>query len=389
MDHKEIQAIWDAFQSIQEKKLSDKQKELDMDNDGDIEGDDLAALRNNKKKLKRGVSEKSDCPKCNGKGCDHCDGKGVHEEAPADPVKKAPARKGDKSNSDSSNLKGVQEAYLRMKEDPEQVDEISGDAKAKYINKALDDYGRQNTSRRNEQDPKKKAEFHRKERNRTQGISRAYGRSGKAESVEHIEEGPLSNAALDRKGQTAKPRKATKTDKASKYLAKKQKDKNAEINKNDPNMADRYGRSVVDLDKAVRKAGKKGLDKSKVRKGLSWKHGNSAQDSKLPEGVELRWAQSLAEMLSDISEKKDEHTKGATESEKYDSKFSKGAKDFVAMHQKSDKEIEDKEQKGHDDVSKAGRATKASAGRGAADQLKNGDKSVVKPVSGVVTKETK
>ena len=317
MDHKEIQSIWDAFQSVQEKKLSAKQKELDVDNDGDIEGDDLAALRNNKKKLKRGVTEKSDCPKCNGKGCDHCDGKGVHEEAPADPVKKAPARKGDKSNSDSSDLKGV-------KEDVEQVDE-----------------------------------------------------------------GPLSNRALDRKGQTFSHFRISKSDKGSKYLDKKQKDKNAEINKNDPKMAKFYGRNIVDTDKAVKKAGKKGLDKNKVKKSLGWRQKNSAQKSKLPESVELRWAQSLAEMLSGISEKKDEHTKGATESEKYDSKFSQGAKDFVAMHQKSDKEMEDKEQKGHDDVSKAGRATKAAAGRGAADQLKNGDKSVVKPVSGVVTKETK
>ena len=279
MDYKEIQSIWDAFQSVQEKKLSDKQKELDVDNDGDIEGDDLAALRNNKKKLKRGVTEKSDCPKCNGEGCKHCDGKGFHEEAPADPVKKAPVRKGDKSNSDSSDLKGV-------KEDVEQVDEISQGLKNRYIKKAA--------------------------------MSAA------------------SNA---------------NSDGTMRGIANKKQQQ---------------------------------YHKNQVMKRLK---GISRATTK--EEVELRWSQSLAEMLSDISEKKDEHTKGATESEKYDSKFSKGAKDFVAMHQKSDKEMEDKEQKGHDDVSKAGRATKASAGRGAADQLKNGDKSVVKPVSGVVTKETK
>ncbi len=396
MDHKEIQAIWDAFQSIQEKKLSDKQKELDVDNDGDIEGDDLAALRNNKKKLKRGVTEKSDCPKCSGEGCKHCDGKGFHEEAPADPVKKAPARKGDKSNPDSSNLKGVQEAYLRMKEDVEQVDELKSSTLGSYLKK----------SKRSEREIAKKTDAHKskgewdkadksfgKEMIRMRGQNRATDslvkKASRSEGVEHIEEGPLSKAALDRKGQTFSHFKVAASDKASKYLDKKQKDKNAEINKNDPKMAKFYGRSIVDTDKAVKKAVKKGLNKDKVKKSLNWRHKNSAQKSKLPEEVELRWAQSLAEMLSDISEKKDEHTKGATESEKYDSKFSKGAKDFVAMHQKSDKEMEDKEQKGHDDVSKAGRATKAAAGRGAADQLKNGDKSVVKPVSGVVTKETK
>ncbi len=474
MDHKEIQAIWDAFQSIQEKKLSDKQKELDVDNDGDIEGDDLAALRNNKKKLKRGVTEKSDCPKCSGEGCKHCDGKGFHEEAPADPVKKAPARKGDKSNPDSSNLKGVQEAYLRMKEDVEQVDEdiahykvhrssnsgktwdhdegdtyaslsrakeIAGNMKSgrgigvkvkitKHVKPKLAgpagklpeetdssveqvDELKSSTlgsylkkSKRSEREIAKKTDAHKskgewdkadksfgKEMIRMRGQNRATDslvkKASRSEGVEHIEEGPLSKAALDRKGQTFSHFKVAASDKASKYLDKKQKDKNAEINKNDPKMAKFYGRSIVDTDKAVKKAVKKGLNKDKVKKSLNWRHKNSAQKSKLPEEVELRWAQSLAEMLSDISEKKDEHTKGATESEKYDSKFSKGAKDFVAMHQKSDKEMEDKEQKGHDDVSKAGRATKAAAGRGAADQLKNGDKSVVKPVSGVVTKETK
>ena len=517
MDHKEIQSIWDAFQSVQEKKLSAKQKELDVDNDGDIEGDDLAALRNNKRKLKRGVTEKSVCPKCDGKGCDHCDDKGVHEEAPADPVKKAPARKGDKSNSDSSDLKGVKEdveqvdearsrkkmkiagrdvvvvpvsgsrsefyyewkrkdgkkgygefdtdfdkspmslmakeikaqdkkdgtgSYGRHNESVEQVDELSNKKLASYVSKAsssaksrmkkvghespwkakdrktdkrMDGIDRALRKMPGEQGRKvdrysnihipqvsgkvkgtgKMSVLDKMKANRSKGSAKKYyGHLHRAfeqvkEDVEHIEEGPLSTRALDRKGQTFSHFRRAKSDKASKYLDKKQKDKNAEINKNDPKMAKFYGRSIVDTDKAVTKAGKKGLDKDKVKKGLTWRHRNSAQKSKLPEEVELRWAQSLAEMLSDVSEKKDEHTKGATESEKYDSKFSKGAKDFVAMHQKSDKEMEDKEQKGHDDVSKAGRATKAAAGRGAADQLKNGDKSVVKPVSGVVTKETK
>ena len=96
MDIKEIEGIWAAFQEVQEKKLSAKQKKhFDKDNDGDIDDDDMAAL--NKK-------EETECPKCKGKGCDHCDGKGVHEEAPADPVKKAPARKGDKANADKTEL---------------------------------------------------------------------------------------------------------------------------------------------------------------------------------------------------------------------------------------------------------------------------------------------
>lgn len=97
MDLKTIEGIWTAFQEVQEKKLSAKQKKhFDKDNDGDIDGEDMAAL--NKK-------EETECPKCKGKGCDHCGGDGVHEEAPADPVKKAPARKGDKANAEKTELK--------------------------------------------------------------------------------------------------------------------------------------------------------------------------------------------------------------------------------------------------------------------------------------------
>jgi hypothetical protein len=68
MDLKSIEATWKAFQEVQEKKLSAKQKKhFDKDNDGDIDDEDMKALNK--------------------------------EEAPADPVKQAPARKGDKKDS--------------------------------------------------------------------------------------------------------------------------------------------------------------------------------------------------------------------------------------------------------------------------------------------------
>lgn len=119
MDLESMKKVWEAYLEVTEKKLSPKQKELDHDGDGDIEGDDLAALRAKKAKKKDESScgkdrmkkendngddddDKEECPKCKGKGCDHCDNKGYHmkEEAPADPVKGAPARKGDKKNSE-------------------------------------------------------------------------------------------------------------------------------------------------------------------------------------------------------------------------------------------------------------------------------------------------
>lgn len=184
-------SVMRAYQEVQEKALSAKQKKLDKDKDGDIDGDDFASMRNDKK---RQQTEKSNCAK--------------NEEAPADPIKKAPARKGDKSNPE-------------VKEDVEQVDE-----------------------------------------------------------------GPLSHAADARKGREFGDNiRIPKTSAAKKYLQKKQADKNAEINKNDPKMAKKgYGRSVVDTQKALNKAKKKGKDTEGLRKGLGWRQRNSAQKSKLPSG---------------------------------------------------------------------------------------------------------
>jgi hypothetical protein len=108
MDIESIKSIWAAFQEVQEKKLSPAQKKhFDKDNDGDIDDADMAMLN----KKKKTDEAKTECPKCDGKGCDHCDDKGYHtEEAPADPVKKAPARKGDKSNADPAPKKVAEEA---------------------------------------------------------------------------------------------------------------------------------------------------------------------------------------------------------------------------------------------------------------------------------------
>ena len=196
MDIKEIEGIWAAFQEVQEKKLSAKQKKhFDKDNDGDIDGEDMAAL--NKK-------EETECPKCKGKGCDHCDGKGVHEEAPADPVKKAPARKGDKANADKTELQAQ--------------------------------------------------------------------------------------------------------------------------------------RACEEAD----------------------------------------WLADLALQLDELN--KADHTKGATSPEGIADKESPKSKEFMDMHKKSNKEIEDKEEQGHKDVVKAGQATKPAPALGSSYQLANGDKAVVKPV---------
>jgi hypothetical protein len=258
MDHV-AKSIMQAYQEIKEKSLSAKQKKLDKDKDGDIDGDDFASMRNDKKRQQS-------------------------EEAPADPIKKAPARKGDKSNSDSSILKGVQEAFKAG-----ETHDIGG-TKVKFTkagNKGHIGYSWKKSNGKEgyeEYHPKRFKNHDDVKANIASEIKYQSKRRNASESVEQVDEGPLSHAADDRLGRDfGSNMRIPKTSAAKKYLKKKQADKNAEINKNDPKTAKRgYGRSIVDVQKALSKAKKKGKDTEKLKKGLGWRQRNSAQKSKLP-----------------------------------------------------------------------------------------------------------
>lgn len=91
-----------------------------------------------------------------------------------------------------------------------------------------------------------------------------------------------------------------------------------------------------------------------------------------------------AESLTFLEGKK--HTKGATAPEGLLDKESPRSKQFVKDHEKSDKEIEDKEMKGHEDATKAGRATKQAPARPGEKRV--GDTKIVNPVQGAVTQTT-
>ena len=70
------------------------------------------------------------------------------------------------------------------------------------------------------------------------------------------------------------------------------------------------------------------------------------------------------------------HYKGATKPETMDDKLKgKGAKDMVNQP----KEVDDTEEKGHDDASKAGKVTKPAKPRNGGDQVRSGDQKVVNP----------
>lgn len=98
-------------------------------------------------------------------------------------------------------------------------------------------------------------------------------------------------------------------------------------------------------------------------------------------GVEFNVPTSTLTFLEDKK-----HTKGATPPEGLLDKESPRSKQFVKDHQKSDKAIEDKEKKGHEDATKAGRTTKQAPARPGEKRV--GDTKIVNPVKGAVTQTT-
>ena len=101
------------------------------------------------------------------------------------------------------------------------------------------------------------------------------------------------------------------------------------------------------------------------------------------ESFELDLSQSFAEMWQQMQEAIDPK-KGATAPEKHDDHSSDHDKKVIAQHKKSDKKVEDQEEKSHDTVFKAGgKDMKQAFARSGADNLSNGDKTIVNPVKEV------
>jgi hypothetical protein len=100
------------------------------------------------------------------------------------------------------------------------------------------------------------------------------------------------------------------------------------------------------------------------------------------ESLDLDLTSSFEDMWDAISEAANPK-KGAIAPEKYDDHSSKHDKEVIAKHKKSDKKIEDNEEDGHTKTFAAAKAVKKQApARSGADNLSNGDKSVVNPVKG-------
>ena len=309
MDLESMKKVWEAYLEVTEKKLSPKQKELDVDKDGDIEGDDLAALRAKKAKkadesscgkdrMKKendnGDDDREECPKCKGKGCDHCDNKGYH-----------------------------------MKEEVEGIDE---------------DYMKSN------QHPMDRSDAH-----HTQATYHTQQAAQAKKAGDNVAHGQHRNAARHHTAAgDAWARHATKVKKGMNVSPPHQMSKVAHSSTQNAHGQNEQAAADPIKGAPMRKGDKKNGDKSMAK-----------------DYPEL--TREFAEVLERAVASPDKnHTKGATKPEGLLDKESPKSKEFVDQH-KVDTAYTDFEEKGHDDVHKAGRAVKSQSSARRGDNLGNGD----------------
>jgi len=118
----------------------------------------------------------------------------------------------------------------------------------------------------------------------------------------------------------------------------------------------------------------KKLDKKVLQKGLDhFAKNNGMLGSSIDSIYEASFRQKLTNMLS---EKQNPNAAKAEKPE--DALKGKGAKDM--MEPAKNPEVDDTEEKGHDDASKAGKVTKAAGGRNSGDAVRSGDQGIRNPI---------
>lgn len=123
-----------------------------------------------------------------------------------------------------------------------------------------------------------------------------------------------------------------------------------------------------------------------IKKAMGKKGGDEVEMSptkKSDKTSDMAAEETLPPVYARIMEKREKHMKGATEPEDIMSKESPKSKEFADMHTK-DMKVDDTEEKGHQDASAAGR--KGPVAKARPNDNKAGDKSIVNPVPGAVTK---
>lgn len=350
----------EAYAEVNEKKKLDPvgQADADIDNDGDVDKSDKY-LHNRRKAIKKAMDEsKVECPECNGEGCDHCDGKGYH----------------------------MKEAYESV---------------AKEMKKMHDEgYG-------------KKAIMAKYKHMEMATLEKLYASScGTREEVEESSKAALAKKLAKAAAPSEKGKKAVTLKKAPFDIPKEEKNEeevimNPKKDKNKKAEAETMNTESVDLDESLKKHmspydAKEFLKKHNAHnkdfhalpassasamhdkaKELKYKKSRSAPGStgRMFHAALQRHADSykstsesvLPPVYARILEEREKHYKGATKPEGMmdNSKSSKGAMDMVNLP----KEINDDDEKGHEDASKAGRVGPSAKAR-PADNMK-GDKKVI------------
>lgn len=311
------------------KKFKDR-KDKDLDNDGD-EDDTDEYLHNRRKAISKNneEDEKITCPKCKGEGCSHCDDKGYHtaEEAytmhKGMKVKNVPRDAGKVAKKDNADRRAAQRKRL-----------------------GLDDDVQYETVLHNR-------------------YERAHGKKANSREVATwvFTTKEMGNVDYNNPKQVYFAKGPQKLGAAGKEAAKALGTKYVYVMENvneSETLEEKNTEQFVwkDINMAMSYNGIKPATILRVLMTL-----NKLKSGKLS----LRFKEGKC-----VSEKVNQ-TAGATPPEEIDSKDSPNAKKFKAMHKK---EIDDTEEKGHDDASKAGRVTKPSPKRPGDSNL--GDKNPLK-----------
>ena len=198
----------------------------------------------------------------------------------------------------------------------------------------------------------------------------------------HYKEGqekldPVDDAENDKKFKNRKDKDIDNdgdVDSSDEYLHKKRAATDDAI---DAKKKGKVAEVSADLAKAAAKADKVEIntdDEEIIKKRLDRKRKDPV------ESLEIDFSKSFVEMWQEMQEAIDPK-KGATAPEKHDDHSSDHDKKVIAQHKKSDKKVEDQEEKSHDTVFKAGgKDMKQAPARSGADNLSNGDKAIVNPV---------
>ena len=364
-----IKRLAERYSEVNEKKLTGNQHKLDMDKDGDIDGDDFKQMRNKKKaneeeeivmnpkKDKKGKESENMAAEAKLDELSPALLKRYTKKADKDAVKsfnKATDHEDDDDSTKHDKLfdRGMKRADGATKAREKLV--AKGHKAPKYPNEGVMDkvhdirrkvFGKSDAEKRAEAERNAMAGFHKAMNKAADHAPSAMGaaiKKKKNESVEQVDE--------------------ISKDKVGRYIKK------AMVSTSDAGM------DTASQDKDIRKRGintfvKRRMGASDAVRKLTGKARVPATESTTPT------------VYSRILEERAKHYKSATKPEDWDEKEknNKGAMDMKKdMAVDTSDKISNYDDLGHDDASKAGRVTKAAKGRPGDNAA--GDKNVINPV---------